>query len=90
MKIIDPLPPVILFLGIDAAVFATQMGVTSLEYVVLVALLLAVGFGSVLLGSKKTIRRKVTVDQARLTPMQQPSRLSSFLYRSSAEGPKIP
>ena len=53
MKTIDPLPPVILFLGIGAAVFATQMGVTSLEYVVLIALLLAVGFGSVLWVQRK-------------------------------------
>jgi len=48
MEIIDPLPPVVLFLGLGAFVLLTETGITGLEYIVLIALLLAVVFGSVL------------------------------------------
>jgi len=47
MKIIDPLPPVILFLSLGAIVLVIDPR-TTLVYVVLIALLLAAVFGSVI------------------------------------------
>jgi hypothetical protein len=47
MKIIDPLPPVLLFLSLGAIVLVIDTR-TTLVYVVLIALLLAAVFGSVI------------------------------------------
>jgi len=58
MRIIDPIPPVILFLGLGAFVIVTDTGIARLEYTVLIAVLLAAAFGSVLWAQRKSSDKK--------------------------------
>jgi len=57
MKIIDPLPPVMLFLSLGVIFLVTDTE-TKLVYVVLIALLLAIVFGSVI-----WLQRKLSEDK---------------------------
>ncbi len=54
MKIIDPLVlPILLFLGFGVVVLTLGQGLTNLEYVIVLALLLAAVFGSIILFQRR-------------------------------------